>query len=215
MDAAVANASCPFVVAAIATKGRAPMAKLVEHIERHLGLIQEGWAERADGVRLPFQVVRTQGGPLPDSCIYLTLGMSNSPLRSPRSEKLIRQELLMVVHSTAGHLGVPSVLQQVASEFLSRGRPALRGEVIGPRDAVFPGSKLESLYVAIPVYFPDSFHSCDVEGLGTVVFCWLVPIAPEEAQFVREFGWARFEAALAEKDPDLADVFRPPMSIHS
>ena len=189
------------------------MKTLVEHIEHHLGPIQEGWAEQSDGRELPFQVVRTLRGPLPGTDAYLTLGMSNSPLPSPRSDKRVRQELVMAVRATEISLGVPSVLQQVASEALSLGRPLLRGEVMGPRGAMFPGSEMEALYAAIPVYFADSFSSCDIDGLGTVVFCWLVPISREEAQFVRHCGWERFEDRLVEENPDLVDVFRRSMNM--
>lgn len=191
------------------------MTSLIDHVEKNLGTIKAGWTTDAKGLHLPFQVVETTRGPIDETVAFLTIGLSNSPLTSVRTGRLIRQELTMVVRTQQGGLGVPSVLQQVASAVLASGQPLLRGDVLGPSGPLFERSSLEALYVAIPVYFKEAFAACDVPGVGSVIFAWLIPISRDEAEYVRVCGWERFEDRLADENPDLVDVFRAPMHVHS
>jgi hypothetical protein len=183
------------------------VSDVIGHLEFHLGAIKGGWFKDADGAGVPFPVARFDG-PFPDSIVLATIGLSRLPLRSRVSGKAIHQELIMVFRSSEGPLNLPGVLQQLAEELGRAGTALLRGDVIGNRGTVVVGSELNALYIAPPSYFPHSFRSLAVSGGPTVVFSWLVPITKEEAQFIAQEGWERFEDVLEELDPDLLDLTR-------
>jgi Suppressor of fused protein (SUFU) len=180
---------------------------LIDHLERFLGPIQEGWSHDATGSRLPFQVVRFARGPTADSVSFATLGLSREAFHSTSSGKSIHQELLMVVPSTYKSAAIPDLLQSIASATRASGHALLRGDVIGPRGPILPGATAEALYVAIPVYFPKAFHSYR-EADREIVMSWLVPITADEAGFIKSHGWKAFEGHLDEGDVDLIDITR-------
>lgn len=91
-------------------------------------------------------------------------------------------------------------------EAIERDLACYLGNVIGPRGALQAGASVSALYVALPVYLPDSFHV--LAGPEPIVFAWLVPITKSEADFVRAHGRDEFETALEAADPDLLDVSR-------
>jgi hypothetical protein len=182
------------------------MKDLIDHFEQYLGAMDVGWSRDADGGEMPFSVLRFPKCSLPNTCAYATVGVSSQALRSPVSGKEIRQELILLVNCQFGDKNIPAVLQQTGLEALGKNRPYLRGEVIGPRGSLFPGTNMEAFYVAHPVYFPDSFGS-----FGDVVIAWLVPITGIEADFVGDKGWEEFEHRLLKVDPDLIDFSRKPL----
>jgi Suppressor of fused protein (SUFU) len=187
---------------------------LVRHIEERLGPVQEGWRRDAEGKNVPFLVARLGGTKeLPPGSYFSTLGLSDFPLRSRRSEKQIRMELLMTSKDAGGF--IPGVLQQVGRQLIESGSALLRGDVIGPRDPLAEGSELTALYAAIPVYFPPGMDGFESERTGEGVFVWLVPISTSEAEYIRTNGWSAFEDRLEEQDPDLADLRRRPISFDS
>jgi hypothetical protein len=189
--------------------GSAP--DLIQHLERHVGALEVGWTKDANGKTMPFQVgrFRVRGEP---GVTFSTIGLSRSGLRSRVSEKLIHQELVMRVPVQFIESGVTAILQQVGGEALSNGTAYLRGDVVGPRGPIVERSRLEALYVSIPVYFPESFGQLDLED-RTIVFAWLVPISANEAAYVRSMGWDAFEKRLVELDPDLIDLERSPLPL--
>ncbi|CAN5814144.1 hypothetical protein BH11MYX3_BH11MYX3_10280 [soil metagenome] len=109
-----------------------------------------------------------------------------------------------------GSRNLPALLDQVADEAIASGQALSVGDVIGPRGALTEGAAVDALYVALPVYFADSFQVYAGSG-ETVVFGWLVPITSEEDGFVRESGAAAFEELLMSNDPDLLDYRREGM----
>jgi hypothetical protein len=179
------------------------MSGLIGHLEKYLGRIDVGWQEPDS-----FRVLRFKHGPIANAVAFSTLGLSNSPLASPTTGKSVRHELLFINRADRGDMNIPAVLRQVGMESLSKKRPVLRGDVIGPRGQLFNGSTMEALYVAIPVYLPDSFHTYTSQNYS-VVFPWLVPITRQEALYVAQNGWNAFEDRLSETDPDLLDIQRP------
>lgn len=180
----------------------------MQYLESFLGKIERGWSKDADGKEIPFQVVKYSGGPFPNTVTYSTLGLSNEKLASPVSIKQIRQELIFISYSSFGDKNVPGILQQVGLRALKSKNSYLRGEVIGPYGPLFKASELEALYVTIPVYFPDSFHTFNSKSSISVVQSWLVPITSKEANFVKQNGWDKFEDILEDMNPDLVDFYR-------
>ena len=145
--------------------------------------------------------------PVAEAQSYVTIGLSTYVLTSP-SKRDSRMELLGASYKRFEELRPEGNLLTVAHDLIQEHRPLLRGEVIGPRGPIVPGSVLEAYYCALPVYFPDglaSFH-------GTVPRTnnmWLVPISHAESHFVWEHGWDQFEELLSARDPDLLDLARP------
>lgn len=180
---------------------------LIEHIERHLGTIIEGWPEEIDGVAAPCMVVRTERGPTDGSQTLVTLGLSKS-LLALSDDRTVRLELVVAFRDRArvGHF--PGVLRDLARECVQRGKAVARGQVLGPRGTLVEDTRLAALYVSNPVYFPAPFRRFDPPSGGPIVFVWLVPITAAEADYVGTHGWQAFEQRLEEVDPDLLDFDR-------
>lgn len=191
--------------------GLATAMGLIQHFEERLGEIEGGWSRDSDGQAMPFLVVGFPTGSGSGTVSFATLGLGRYPQLAP-SGKEIRVELLMIVPARLRDGPIPSLLQQVGMEVLSTGRPLLRGDVIGPRGTLVPGSNMSAMYATLPVYFPDDFAIYD-DGGTQIGVIWLVPISTREANYVRSHGWRAFEDRLVEVDPDLTDIFRPSMAI--
>jgi hypothetical protein len=176
---------------------------VIEHLENFCGPVVEGWRTDPDGNKMSFQVVRLERGPVEGSVTFSTLGLNFHRLKSATSAKPIRHELVMLARNDAIPENLGPVLQQVAAEAVDRGYAYLRGNVIGPRGQLFPGTSFTAMYVANPVYFPEEFAAHD-----QVAFAWLVPITTEEANFVATKGWPKFEDVLIRENPDLLDMHR-------
>lgn len=177
-------------------------------MESHLGEIEYGWNKDAENNILPFQVVKYTKGPFSGTVTYSTLGLSGQTLVSPVSNKPIRQELIFVSYATFGDKNIPAILQQVCLEAINNKRAYLRGDIIGPYGPMFEHSSLEALYSSIPVYFPETFYTFEVDGDLPIVQTWLFPITFNEAKLIEENGWDEFENRLEELDPDLIDFRR-------
>jgi len=183
------------------------MIETLLHLERYFGPMLHGW-DSADGERWPFTVARLTRGPVDGSVAFSTLDLGGYPLESPVSGRLIRHEIVMLFHDVPEVKFVPGLLHQIGTESLAAGKPLLRGDVVGPRGPLFPGSKLEAFYMSSPCYLPDSFASLSTAEGDGIVFCWAFPITRNEAQLVRTQGWEVFEERLLEQDPDLMDIHR-------
>jgi len=189
------------------------MTHLVEHLERYLGTITEGWSKDAEGNPMHAQVVKFANGPLEGVTAYSTLGLSRHALMLP-GKAPVRMEFLMMVRSGHFERYVPSIMQQLVHEVVSQGRAPLRGEVIGPRGLLDPDTGLEALYFSIPVYQPEGFATCE-DPDGPIVISWLMPLFPAEAALVTSHGWSVLEDLLAQFDPDLTDWSRPALPEHT
>jgi hypothetical protein len=179
------------------------MRTIIDHLEQTLGRIIEGWASDADGRKLPIQIALFPRGPAEGTRALATIGLSKHKLLMGDTGRTVRQELVIAFREEDGPRNLPGVMQQVAMAALDQGRAYLRGDVIGPRGPLFAGSSYEALYVAIPVYFPDSFHQFQPEAGDAIVLAWLVPITHGEAHLVQRRGWSFFEDQLEAQDPDL------------
>lgn len=187
------------------------MITVFEHLEAFAGEILHGWSVDADGKKLPFQVVQTAGGPHAGTTTFATLGLSNFPLPDHKfctDPQWIRHELLMVVPADSVPPNIAGIVQQVGLAAMERGAAYLRGELIGPRGALFSGFEPKALYVAAPVYFPDEFAGVTADGVGDVIFAWLVPLLDEEVSYLSAHGWSAFEDRFVSEDPDLVDYAR-------
>ncbi|MEV4148370.1 suppressor of fused domain protein [Amycolatopsis sp. NPDC049691] len=138
--------------------------------------------------------------------------MSRHDLVSRTSGRQLRLELI-----TDGRLGEfpPGLLGQVAEELLASHEALLRGDVVGPRGPLVPGSEMQALYAAIPVYQDDDFAAVDLADGTRAAIVWLVPISAGEAAYVASHGWKAFEDELVRHDPDLLDLGRAELPVCS
>lgn len=187
------------------------MTGLVDHLEKHLGRIVQGWSTDANGRTPPFQVVQLERSPIQGARVLSTLGLSHAALRVGPTQRRLRQEMIMMFRESDGARNLPGILQQVGLEALARDHAYVPGEVIGPRGELQIASALEALYVTVPVYLPDSFQAWKPKAGDPVVFGWLVPISRSEAEFARTHGRIPFEKELERTDPDLLDFKRSPI----
>ncbi|MEF9416832.1 suppressor of fused domain protein [Ralstonia sp. SM1864_UCD524_TZ4] len=181
---------------------------IIEHLERHLGPIAEGWGtpiSSDDQSRV--RIVRFSNVPYDGAMTFCTVGHSDH-VAEMDDGRTVRQELLF---STAGSYPadqVASFLLTLSSYLRSRTKALLRGEVIGPSAPVIPGVAANAVYASMPVIFPQGLEVYS-ESVPSTVLVWLVPLSASEAGFVRKEGWSRFEDLLEERNPDLLDLDRP------
>ncbi len=183
---------------------------ILSHLERHLGTMAGGISGETTGLPIPIGCFDQL--PLRGSVAYATLGLSHHRLDGAgRDGQDVRMELLAMLNTGPRARLFPAIVVDVVSEMLTSHRALLRGEVIGPRGALWPGSQLEALYVTAPVYLDDSFAKVALGDGTDCIIAWLVPISTREAAFVGTHGWRRFEELLATEDPDLLDPDREEM----
>lgn len=182
------------------------MTGLIEHYELSLGPIRAGWTVDANGVRLPFQIVQFDGGPIEDMGTLVTLGYSNYRLRLAHSR--IRQELMLFARPKWIPANLPGILQQVALKAIDADLAIGVSEVLERRGELIPGTGMVALYALPPVYFPDDFHVVSSALHEDIFLVWLVPITQKELNFVRTYGSEEFETTLETVDPDLLDLSR-------
>jgi hypothetical protein len=176
------------------------------HVEKYLGPIGREWAELESGQSLPFSVVEVKGSPVVRTTSLVTVGFSDAILRFP-SGRPTRQELVLAYDNVFAQENTQGLIARVGLDRIESGRAVARGETIGPNGRLFPSSRLEALYGALPVYFPEHF-GVSRETDPPTNFLWLVPVGPNEVRFVRECGWEAFEDLMVKTDPDLLDMDR-------
>ena len=181
---------------------------LIDHIEKYLGRIDVGWTRSPQGEKLGFQVVKCLGGQLEHARAFCTVGLSNFRLRSNVSDKLIRQELLILLPESCEDQNIPAVLQQPGSAALTHESAFLCGEIIERSNPVFRNRPFYAFVAAVPVLLPDDFSVYTDENGNDIVFAWMVPITKTEADFVRREGWDKLENILIDQGADLLDIDR-------
>ncbi len=181
----------------------------IDHIEKYLGTIQTGWKTSPDGQPMDFQVIECLGGQIAQARVFSTLGLSDFPLRSAVTDKIIRHELLIAVPESFGERNIPALLQQLGSDALKRGSAYLAGEVIERSGPIFSGKPFQAFYTAIPIILPEEFRGYTFDDGSQMVFAWMAPITMLEAAYVRSKGWSKFEQLLEARNADLVDLDRP------
>jgi hypothetical protein len=180
---------------------------LFQHLEHFLGETAGGWKNPA-GENWPFQVLQFSGGPMADVTTLCTLGLSDFPLADPGSRKVMRHELLFMVRSAFGCRNIPAILHDLGKEAIDRGRPYLRGELIGPRGKLFADTDMAALLLFTPVYLPREFWIHSPPTGETRFFVWAIPITAGEASYVAANGWQPFVDTMVQVNADLLDIYR-------
>ena len=180
---------------------------LINHIERYLGPIDEGWQLTESSSKIRTAAFPQQ--PTESAITYATLGLSDEILPMS-SERDVRQELVFSADESFPRAAISSFLLTFADYILSGRRALLRGDVVGPSEPIIPGISLNAVYASIPVIFGNGFATYNGTTPPTVLV-WLIPLHGVEGEFVKRNGWNAFEDLLEAKDPDLLDLNRMPI----
>ena len=183
---------------------------IFEHIEHYLGPVNAGFTENAIGEPSSFQVVRCTGR-VKDTTFYCTLGLGSHPLCPSPSASPVRHELLIALPRYFGTLNIPSLLQQLGSIAIDRGKPYAEGELMLGKNPVFDQWPFRGFFVTHPCVIEDeAFAICTREDGRQVHFLWMVPLYRSEIDFARAHGPSRLEDLFIEKHVDLVNLSRKP-----
>lgn len=177
---------------------------VIEHLEHHLGPLARGWGSPGEPVGV--QVALFESQPIEGVVSYATLGLSRHRLAMHEGRE-VRQELVFSVAERFADELLPMLLLYVAERIVREHRAVLAGEVFPLGYRVCAGSGADSLYVSVPVVFPDEMAVYEGSDPKTIV-AWLFPVLPPEVALVDREGWPRFEELLERADPDLFDLTR-------
>lgn len=173
-----------------------------DHLERHLGPMERGWASsNVPGV----QVCLFPDQPFKGAFTLATLGLSNTVLTLGGGRE-VRQELLLGCLDARQVDDLAKLLFAIAELVLTAGQALLRGQVI-PLGERIVDSSANALYASIPVVFPEGLETIEDSTPATVVV-WLVPLMAPETALVSSVGWSEFEVHLESADPPLFDLHR-------
>lgn len=177
---------------------------LIDHLERFLGPIEYAWT---DPIKITdIKALRFRPSSIPGTIVQSTLGLSSQPLPMHKG-RAVRQELLVCSSHEAESEHLASFLITFADYVKTHGCALLAGQVVGPADPIIPGCKMNSVYIAVPGIFPETFRTFTGSEPPTI-FAWVIPIYESEASFVTKFGWNEFETRMEKLDPDLLDLHR-------
>jgi hypothetical protein len=183
------------------------MMNIIEHAEKFLGKISQGWKERpsSDGL----QVVCFEDVPFETVDTFMTAGLSYHELRIS-DEKKVRQELILPMSGTGISEMLVSLLLFICELILRNHDAVLRGQVIQLPMGAAEKLGFDAVYCSIPVFLDDDFATFRGSQPPTVIV-WVIPIYKSEVDYVDANGWSKFEDLLEEKDPDLFSLERDPI----
>ncbi|MFT3682283.1 MAG: suppressor of fused domain protein [Ferruginibacter sp.] len=185
---------------------------IVNHLEFYLGKITRGFKNIESNDSYKLQVIEMRNGMFNGISAFSTLGMSNWDLNSKVSQKIIRQEILVLLPTNSGVQNTAAVLYDISKNILDSGFALLRGDVFDKfSGSIFQGYQFNSLYIASPVCLPDDFASFDTGNRRTVVFAWLIPVFNVERIFIHKYGWNAFEDKIESSNVDFFDLNRIPI----
>jgi len=171
---------------------------IVNHIEKHVGIIDQGWGDNRSKDNL--QVISIPNTPYDSITTYLTLGLSNHELRLS-DDKMVRQELVFSDSNLSSSL-IAKYLLSIGEHILNHHKALLRGEVIHNTEEMSQKLGFDATYCAIPVLFDDEFATF-ANSEPPTVFVWAIPIFINEIKYIADNGWESFEDLLENQNPDL------------
>lgn len=181
--------------------------KIIEHVEKYLGQIDQGWKDKSSGDG--FQIASFDDTPGETLSTYVSLGLSDQPLELSEVKK-VRQEIVFTVYTLAISNMIVSLMLSLCEAIVGRGKAVLRGEVVPLSKEIAQRIGFDAVYCTIPVFFDDEFGACD-ESSPSTIMVWVLPIYQSEADYIATHGWESFEDMLEEKDPDLCSLERSPV----
>ncbi len=178
--------------------------KFIEHVERFLGNINQGWGDKSSHQGL--QIISFKNKPEEGVDTLITLGLSRHILDISSSKK-VRHELLFSIHASYSSINIFSFLLSLCEMIVKSHKPLFRGEVIQLPVDIVKKVHFDAIYCAIPVFFDDDFATCYETNPPTVIV-WILPINENEADFILKNGWDKFEDILEEANIDFFALTR-------
>lgn len=187
---------------------------VTEHLNTHLGKIEEAWAITEDPAASPFWLVRYERVPEYDWVIVGTYGLSRLPLYQENGLP-IRQELLACCPKDQVSMELLSHLEGLASAMVENEEALGLGETIFMTDPIVPNGtdeKWAAWFITIPFFVADHGYICE-EGLDApLVLTWAVPVYESEMLFIAEKGNDAFNNVLLAKHDELFSFPRPKLA---
>lgn len=183
---------------------------ILEHFEKHLGPLADGWkVTNPPSKEAEIRVVRFPRMPSAGATTFATIGLSDQVVTFAAG-RAGRQELLFAARDEYPPGQVASFLLTFADFIKSSSLALLRGDVVGPSAPLIPGVAANAVYASVPVVFPPGIETYR-EASPVTVIVWLIPLMSSEAEFIRRSGWSQFEDLMEKRDPDLFDLNRAPI----
>lgn len=126
---------------------------IIEHFEKFLGPVQQGWRETNAQENDPrLMVVRFSNTPFEAASTYATIGLSDHLLELADGRQ-VRQELLFAAHDNYASDEIASFLLSFSEFVRSKSWALARGDVVGPSAALIPGVAVNSVLRMFSGYF--------------------------------------------------------------
>lgn len=183
---------------------------IIDHFEKSLGPIQQGWRETAEKAGASnMMVARFANVPFENASTFATIGLGDHMLHLTDGRQL-RQELIFAAHDIYSANSIASFLLTFSEFVRSQSRALARGDVIGPSSALIPNVVANAVYACPPVIFPDGLDLYGETSPPTIIV-WLLPLVGNESFIAKKNGGDYFEDLLEHANPDLLDLNRTPI----
>ncbi|QUJ67387.1 suppressor of fused domain protein [Photobacterium sp. GJ3] len=175
---------------------------LIKHMEKHLGLIIQGWKDNNSN----YKVLLFNDTPVENVSTYVSLGLSEHSYCIGYENK-VKQELLFSCNSSVDPEIISSLLMSLCESVSESKKAVLRGEVVLLPEEITQRLGFQAIYFTMPAYFDEGFYEYKGSKPSTVLV-WAVPVFFEEYEYIINNGWEKFEDMLEELDPDLCSIKR-------
>lgn len=173
---------------------------IIYHLEKHLGKVSDIF--KTDTFPYDVSIFIFRDMPAKGLVTYSTVGVSYHCLNNRH------YEFVFCCGNDVSESEVAGFLYNMAFKFIHYNVGVLRGQVFEYNSSF--SSNMTYVYISTPFYYDDDFQVCQDEKIN-VIFPLLIPIYKNEANFIRDFGWKKFENYLIENQKDnLYDVYRNP-----
>ncbi|MCJ8311613.1 MAG: suppressor of fused domain protein [Saccharospirillaceae bacterium] len=179
-----------------------------EHLDKVLG-VQENQTTHSFEDN-DFWILEYENTPFDKVKSYISVGLGRHLLKQP-SGKNIRQELMFTILKKFEHVSIEKSLASLSLDFIDRHIPIPDNQVIPWQGGVFEDYEYSAVYCTSARHMPEEFEI--INGNPLLVFVWLIPIFPEEREYIQIFGWESFEELIDEQQPNFFDLDRPRIDV--
>jgi len=175
-----------------------------EHLDQTLGVQKDqnvfSYEEK------DFWILEYSDQPDRGACSYITVGLGRHLLTQDSGSE-IRQEFMITVWDDYINTHAENQLASLSLDLLDRHIPVPNNQVIPWQGAIFEKYEFSAMYCTSARHMTEEFEM--IESEPNLVFVWLIPIYPEEQNYIQEVGWSKFENLVEIQQPDFFDLERP------
>jgi len=158
------------------------------------------------GIVAAFGVATFRDQPVEGAFTLVTVGLSEHLLPGDESEP-VRQELLVCAWDRFFGDALYQAFFSMADLVLEDGTRIDPGTVYELPERIADAMGSHRFFAYPPCYHPEELQPIQLDD-GEVEIRWLIPIAPEESDFVEREGAEAFDDLLELENPDLMDLDR-------